>query len=427
MAHHRSKQLQAVATARIDFPNLFAHSVGRGGRGALFPGISADAAEQQGPNVIKPAFAVSPNPSDMRAQDEHVLATDDRLGSLPAPRCLQQICDIDFVIVGCGGLGSQIAIQLATLGAHRFLLMDADRIDEINFSHLPWASRDDLGWLKTEKLSSYLAARFSADVFALPEFAQGTAALRLIADYAQNPFIVLAGDDPRQTEEVLTAALASTAGLPPHLHVDCPDTRCKPGHSIALTADAGPVCDCDARVAIGHRSFAPRTAASNTSFARLVVSAIVQECLPKHAPPRGRSWILDFKGSQCELRSLPRRLASASPSSTTRDTDMDYAERSKATLPAATGSQPASLAQHSVIGYASETAGKDEELTISEVLRDPLIAAVMRADGVTSEEFRRLLETVARRLKTNLANSFDTDGKEQAVRTPAPPNRGDHM
>jgi hypothetical protein len=50
------------------------------------------------------------------------------------------------------------------------------------------------------------------------------------------------------------------------------------------------------------------------------------------------------------------------------------------------------------------TAGKNDELTISEALCDPLIAMVMRADGVTSEEFKRLLEAAARELKANLAN-----------------------
>ncbi|MBY3174299.1 hypothetical protein HFO39_21205 [Rhizobium leguminosarum] len=66
------------------------------------------------------------------------------------------------------------------------------------------------------------------------------------------------------------------------------------------------------------------------------------------------------------------------------------------------------------------TAGKNEELTITEALRDPLIAIVMRADGVTSEEFKRLLEAAARELKANLANSIHGSGKEQATRTPAP-------
>ncbi|MBY5816349.1 hypothetical protein [Rhizobium leguminosarum] len=66
------------------------------------------------------------------------------------------------------------------------------------------------------------------------------------------------------------------------------------------------------------------------------------------------------------------------------------------------------------------TAGKNEELTITEALRDPLIAIVMRADGVTSEEFKRLLEAAAGELKANLANSIHGSGKEQATRTPAP-------
>jgi hypothetical protein len=36
-----------------------------------------------------------------------------------------------------------------------------------------------------------------------------------------------------------------------------------------------------------------------------------------------------------------------------------------------------------------------DDLTISEALRDPLIAMVMRADGVKLEDFKRLLETAA--------------------------------
>jgi len=38
-----------------------------------------------------------------------------------------------------------------------------------------------------------------------------------------------------------------------------------------------------------------------------------------------------------------------------------------------------------------------EELTITEALRDPLIAMVLRADGVKLDDFRRLLETAARK------------------------------
>jgi len=69
------------------------------------------------------------------------------------------------------------------------------------------------------------------------------------------------------------------------------------------------------------------------------------------------------------------------------------------------------------------TAGTNDELTITEALCDPLIAMVMRADGVTSEEFKRLLEAAAHELKTNLANSINGRTKEQATRTPASSHR----
>jgi len=40
---------------------------------------------------------------------------------------------------------------------------------------------------------------------------------------------------------------------------------------------------------------------------------------------------------------------------------------------------------------------QNRDLTISEALRDPMIAMVMRADGVKLEDFKQLLETAARK------------------------------
>jgi len=38
-----------------------------------------------------------------------------------------------------------------------------------------------------------------------------------------------------------------------------------------------------------------------------------------------------------------------------------------------------------------------DDLTITEALHDPLIAMVLRADGVKLDDFKRLLETAARK------------------------------
>ncbi|GAA3070279.1 hypothetical protein GCM10010520_17260 [Rhizobium viscosum] len=277
MVNYRSKRLSAAASAPVVLPNFFAHSLGRGGRGALFTGICADAAEEQSPNVTRAAFGVSLRASDIPAENEYISATIDN------PR----LREIDFVIIGCGGLGSQISIQLAALGARHFLLMDAGRIDKNNLSDLGWATEVDLGCLKTDRLASYLASRFSAKVFALPEFAGGVSALRLIADYADNPFVVLAGDDSRPAQEFLTACRASHAGLPPCLNADSFAARCIEG---PLAASRLPSADDDA------------------FFANLAVSKITQECLSKGWAPWGRRWVLELKSDHAELRSFSKTL-----------------------------------------------------------------------------------------------------------------------
>jgi molybdopterin/thiamine biosynthesis adenylyltransferase len=46
-------------------------------------------------------------------------------------------------IVGCGGTGSAVANLLARAGVQRFLLIDADRVDETNLNRLHFSSRAD--------------------------------------------------------------------------------------------------------------------------------------------------------------------------------------------------------------------------------------------------------------------------------------------
>jgi predicted ThiF/HesA family dinucleotide-utilizing enzyme len=312
MDNHRSKRLIAAASAPDDFPKFVSQSLRRGGNGALFTGNSADSVGEQSPNVSKPAFGVSLKPSDMPAEDEYISTAIDHHDAFLMPLCHRQrdvarFREIDFVIIGCGGLGSQIAIQLAALGARHFLLVDADRIDENNLNHLPWASEVDLGCLKTDRLATYLAARFSAKVFALPEFAEGVSALLLIAGYAHNPFVVLAGDDSRPAQEFLTACHASKAGLPPHLHVGRFGACCMEGPLAAVHEDARPVLHCAGQVATADSVRAPPGNDDTVFIAGLAASQIAQECLSKRSVPRGRRWIWDLKSDQAEPCTISKR------------------------------------------------------------------------------------------------------------------------
>ena len=54
---------------------------------------------------------------------------------------------------------------------------------------------------------------------------------------------------------------------------------------------------------------------------------------------------------------------------------------------------------------------KGTDLTISECLRDPLIAVLMHADGVKLEDLRQLLEAAARNWQSKLDNCLNTGAR----------------
>ncbi|MGO7874250.1 thiamine phosphate synthase, partial [Rhizobium leguminosarum] len=78
--------------------------LGRGGRGALFPGNSSDSFAEQNPHVPQSAFVVSLKASDLPAEDEYDSAAiahhDTILTPLHRQRYIARFGDIDFVIIG---------------------------------------------------------------------------------------------------------------------------------------------------------------------------------------------------------------------------------------------------------------------------------------------------------------------------------------
>lgn len=101
------------------------------------------------------------------------------------------------VIVGVGGLGSQLLEPLVRLGVRRFVIIDPDRIESTNYSRLHGARPSDL--LGDGMLKVAIAARLikeiapDAEVLALPaDVAKGDVHQQLItAD-----FLLLAADTP---------------------------------------------------------------------------------------------------------------------------------------------------------------------------------------------------------------------------------------
>ncbi|MGO7770649.1 thiamine phosphate synthase, partial [Rhizobium ruizarguesonis] len=75
------------------------------------------------PNVTGPSFGVSLEGSNMPDEDEYISTSLDHDDAFLTPlrhrqRDFAGFGEIDFVIIVCGGLGSQIAIQLASKPQH---------------------------------------------------------------------------------------------------------------------------------------------------------------------------------------------------------------------------------------------------------------------------------------------------------------------
>lgn len=74
-----------------------------------------------------------------------------------SPDTLERLARVRMLIIGAGGLGSNVAFMLARSGIRRFILVDRDRVEASNLNRQAYFPAD-LGRPKVEALAEHLRA-----------------------------------------------------------------------------------------------------------------------------------------------------------------------------------------------------------------------------------------------------------------------------
>jgi hypothetical protein len=75
-------------------------------------------------------------------------------------KLLTELKKISVTIIGCGGLGCRLAIELAASGFRNFKLIDNDILDTSNLDRMFWFSISDVGKFKTLLTREFLESRY---------------------------------------------------------------------------------------------------------------------------------------------------------------------------------------------------------------------------------------------------------------------------
>lgn len=115
----------------------------------------------------------------------------------------QKLQDASVLVVGCGGLGSPIAVQLGASGIGKIHLVDFDVVDITNLHRQIFYSIDDVGKSKSECLSNFIKQRapFTEVIFSNTPVTK-TNVFELIAEVD----VVIDGTDSLPTKYLLNDA-----------------------------------------------------------------------------------------------------------------------------------------------------------------------------------------------------------------------------
>ena len=115
----------------------------------------------------------------------------------------QKLQNASVLVVGCGGLGSPIAVQLAASGIGKIHLVDFDTIDITNLHRQVFYSLDDVGKLKSETLASFIEKRAP---FTEVSFSSNPITKDNVFELLDNADIIVDGTDSLPTKYLLNDA-----------------------------------------------------------------------------------------------------------------------------------------------------------------------------------------------------------------------------
>jgi molybdopterin/thiamine biosynthesis adenylyltransferase len=217
-----------------------------------------------------------------------------------------------MVICGCGGLGSNLAVSLAALGAKHFVLHDGDNIEESNLNRLLWASRSTTGQSKVEALSAHLEQRFQAQTRTIGQFVGGDS-FELVAELLppDTPAIwFLTLDDHVASRDAIasfTRGYRQAGGpAPPLIHAGYVGRYCVAGPMMSGDEDPCPFCGVE-RAEFAEGTFtAPSAAPNNLLIASFVAAQTALSLARLDTPLRSARWCFDLARGSAELFSITK-------------------------------------------------------------------------------------------------------------------------
>jgi bacteriocin biosynthesis cyclodehydratase domain-containing protein len=119
-----------------------------------FPIASASIVALQADGVIEDAADLDHiSPADLDRFDRQLRYFGD-VATSPSPAdCQERLGDATVAVLGCGGLGGRVALDLASIGIGEMWLVDGDRVETSNLNRQIQFSEADVGNVKVEALA----------------------------------------------------------------------------------------------------------------------------------------------------------------------------------------------------------------------------------------------------------------------------------
>lgn len=186
---------------------------------------------------------------------------------------IERLSKSKIIIVGCGGIGSQTAFNLAGSGIRTLKIVDADLIEESNLNRQLFWTRNDIGKRKIDVLQRELHLRF-LDIQCNPRFLQ-IGEEDVEAEVAGYDFVVLTADEPIGVAKKELEAMAMHGKIKL-----ISSSYCQSRLSLAYTNQKTPIHKIkDIAWKRNPWFVGPSFAPSNTELAGLISSLIVHEII----------------------------------------------------------------------------------------------------------------------------------------------------